>query len=84
MKRLSSLQTVLMKIVFPVFWIPLHGNPWLNLHPVTIHLNSPSEFSDKIVFMPKVRAFAFFSSHPVVDELKELARSKDLAAKSIR
>jgi hypothetical protein len=51
-------------------------NVWVNIHPVTIRLNSPSEFGDKIVFMPSVRFFAFFSSHPVVDELKELARSK--------
>jgi hypothetical protein len=46
---------------------------WLNIHPVTIHLKSPTEFGDKIVFMPRVRVFAFFSSHPVVAELKELA-----------
>ncbi len=51
-------------------------NVWLNIHPVTIHLKTPSEFGDKIIFMPKSRLFAFFSSHPVVAELKELARSK--------
>jgi len=51
-------------------------NVWLNIHPVTIHLKSPSEFGDKIVFMPTVRFFAFFSSHPVVSELKRLARSR--------
>ncbi len=49
---------------------------WLNSHPVTVHLKFATEFGDKIVFMPKVRWFAFFSSHPVVAELKELARSK--------
>ena len=49
-------------------------NIWLNTHPVTIHLKSPSEFGNRIVFMPTVR-FAFFSSHPVVAELKQLARS---------
>ena len=146
-KRLSSLQTFLMKIIFPALWIGLCGfaasamfitqpkasdastkwifllswvlgtafiywtcirlkavsvdnnhlyvsnyveeisiplseisdvreNVWLNSHPVTIHLKSPSEFGDKIVFMPKVRVFAFFSSHPVVSELKELARTR--------
>lgn len=48
-------------------------NMWLNSHPVTIHLQSPSEFGDKITFMPKVRLFSFLSSHPVVEELKELA-----------
>ena len=48
-------------------------NVWLQMHPVTIHLRSPSEFGNKIVFMPKARMFAFFSSHPVVNELKALA-----------
>lgn len=46
---------------------------WINVHPVKIHLKSPSEFGDKIVFMPKFRFFSFFSSHPIVDELKSLA-----------
>jgi len=144
-RRLSSLETVLMKVIFPGFWIPLFGiasltmflrpieghdsepkwmflliwlagfafiywscirlkevsvdenflyvsnylkevaiplseiedvteNVWINIHPVTIHLKSRSVFGDKIVFMPTVRFFAFFSSHPVVAELKELAR----------
>ena len=56
-------------------------NVWVNMHPVTIHLKSPSEFGDKIVFMPTVRMFALFSSHPVVNELKELARSKSMTAR---
>ena len=59
-------------------------NVWVNIHPVTIRLNSPSEFGDKIVFMPRVRFFEFFSSHPVVDELKELARSKGSGLKFTR
>jgi hypothetical protein len=50
-------------------------NFWLNTHPVTIHLKSPSEFGNKIVFLPKRRVFALFSSHPVVAELKQLAKS---------
>lgn len=49
-------------------------NVWLNSHPVTIHLKHPSEFGDKVVFMPKTRPFGFFSSHPVVAELKGMAR----------
>ena len=154
-RRLSSLQTVLMKIVFPAIWIPLWGfgiltmfsggfdvadaatkwlflvawvvgcafiywscirlkevsvddnflyvsnylkeisiplseiydvteNMWLNSHPVTIHLQSPSEFGDKITFMPKVRLFSFLSSHPVVDELKELASANSPANRFYR
>lgn len=51
-------------------------NRWVNLHPVTIHLKSSSEFGDKIVFMPTTRFFSFFSSHPIVSELKNLARSR--------
>lgn len=50
-------------------------NVWLNTHPVTIHLKSPSEFGDKIVFMPTTR-FSVFSSHPVVKELRQLAGLK--------
>ena len=151
-RRLSSLQTFLMKVIFPGLWIPLFGmgplmmflgtfegqdpppkwtflfawlagsaficwscirlkevsvdedflyvsnylkevaiplseiqdvteNVWVNIHPVTIHLKSPSEFGDKIVFMPTVRFFTLFSSHPVVTELKELAKSKGIGAK---
>jgi hypothetical protein len=60
-------------------------NVWINIHPVTIHLKSPSDFGDKITFMPKTRFFAFFSSHPVVRELKVLAaRSRNMTARSIR
>lgn len=60
-------------------------NVWLNIHPVTIHLKSPSEFGDKIIFMPKVRFMSFFNlSHPVVNELKELARSKNMVAGFVR
>jgi hypothetical protein len=59
-------------------------NRWLNSHPITIHLRSPSEFGDKIVFMPKVRFLAFWSSHPVVSELRTLARSRGGGMTSIR
>lgn len=60
-------------------------NAWLNIHPVTIHLKSPSEFGHKITFMPKVRFWSFFNlSHPVVKELKKLARSKNMAARFSR
>jgi hypothetical protein len=49
-------------------------NRWLNIHPVTIHLRRETEFGSKIVFMPKVRWFAFWSEHPVVDEILEAVR----------
>lgn len=50
---------------------------WLRGHPVTIHLKTDSEFGKKITFMPQTRGFNFFSPHPVVAELKELAKIKD-------
>jgi hypothetical protein len=49
-------------------------NCWINIHPVTIHLRSASEFGDRITFMPKVRIFSW-RSHPVVAELRELAHA---------
>lgn len=51
-------------------------NRWVKGHPVTIHLKSPSEFGDKIVFLPIIEPFLFWGSHPVVSELKAMARLK--------
>lgn len=48
-------------------------NRWINIHPVTIHFYRDTEFGTSIVFMPKVRWFAFFSSHPIVAELRAAA-----------
>lgn len=59
-------------------------NKWMSGHPVTIHLSAFSKFGDKIIFIPSVRFFAFWSSHPVVSELKALARSKGGSSKLIR
>ena len=47
---------------------------WINTHPVTLHLRRPTDFGSNIVFMPKARLFGFWSSHPVVGELRELIR----------
>ena len=49
-------------------------NRWINIHPVTVHFFRETEFGTSIVFMPEVRWFAFFSSHPIVAELREAAR----------
>jgi len=49
-------------------------NCWLNIHPVAIHFKKPTEFGDKISFMPKIRHFAFFSSHPIVSRLERLSK----------
>lgn len=52
-------------------------NRWINVHPVTIHLVRDTEFGSRIVFMPTRRWFAFFSSHPIVAELRAaVARSR--------
>ena len=47
---------------------------WINIHPVTIHLRKDTEFGRSITFMPKVRFFALWSSHPIVAELMHLSR----------
>ena len=48
---------------------------WISNHPVTIHFRSPTEFGTTITFMPKARfTFSSWTSHPVVAELKKLAR----------
>ncbi len=45
-------------------------NRWISIHPVTVRFFRETEFGSTIVFMPKVRWFAFFSSHPIVKELR--------------
>jgi hypothetical protein len=45
-------------------------NRWINIHPVTVVFHAETEFGSRIVFMPKVRWFAFWSSHPVVDDIR--------------
>jgi hypothetical protein len=51
-------------------------NRWISMHPVTLHFRRPTEFGNEVVFMPKVRAFGFVSSHPVVAELRALAQGR--------
>ncbi len=48
-------------------------NRWTKTHTVTIYFRSPTEFGERIKFMPKVRFVALWSSHPVVSELRQLA-----------
>ena len=45
-------------------------NRWLNIHPVTIRFYADSEFGSQVTFMPKRRWFAFWSSHPVVTQIR--------------
>jgi hypothetical protein len=59
--------------------VPLHElrdvteNRWVNIHPVTLHFRSDTDFGQSVMFMPKARWFAFFSSHPIVGELRVAA-----------
>jgi expansin (peptidoglycan-binding protein) len=50
-------------------------NSWINIHPVTIHFRGDTEFGQRVTFMPKVRYFGGWRSHPVVDELNLLAKN---------
>ena len=45
-------------------------NRWVDSHPVTIHFHSDTSFGSQVTFMPKIRWFAFWSSHPVVEEIR--------------
>jgi hypothetical protein len=45
-------------------------NRWINVHPVTVQFVRRTDFGHRIVFMPKVRPFALFSSHPIVAQLR--------------
>ena len=45
-------------------------NRWVNIHPITIEFHADTEFGSRVVFMPKVRWFAFWSPHPVVEEIR--------------
>jgi hypothetical protein len=50
-------------------------NRWLNWHPVTVHFREATRFGRSIVFMPRIRWFGLWRSHPVVAELRELSRT---------
>ena len=52
-------------------------NRWINIHPVTIHFRAPTEFGEKVTFMPTARYGGFFRSHPVVSELRKAAGIQD-------
>ncbi len=56
---------------------------WGSNFQVTIHLKSPSAFGDKIIFIPANRVFSFYRPHPVVEELRELAATKNAPARFV-
>jgi hypothetical protein len=70
------------EIVVPLNFIEsVSENRWVNVHPVTVHFRGDTEFGRKISFMPKARVMFFWSSHPVVDELRRMVA---VAAKGSR
>ena len=44
---------------------------WSIINPVTIYFSAPTQFGERVTFMPKVRLFSLFCSHPVVAELRQ-------------
>lgn len=57
-------------------------NRWVNIHPITLHFRTATEFGNTITFMPKVRFCVWGVSHPVVDNLKQMAGLSGASAKS--
>lgn len=49
-------------------------NRWTNIHPVTVRFRHETDFGSLITFMPKVRMFGLWRSHPIVAELRKLAQ----------
>ena len=62
------------EIVVPLLNVAeVSENRWLNIHPITIAFHADTEFGSRVVFVPKTRWFGFWSSHPVVDEIRMAA-----------
>lgn len=49
-------------------------NKWYQSKFVKIKLRHPTEFGSEILFMPKGSFYFMFGKHPVVEEIKDLAR----------
>ena len=49
-------------------------NWWMSHHPVTLHLRHDTPFGRKITFIPKFRLLLRWRTHPIVNELRTLAR----------
>ena len=49
-------------------------NLWTNFHPVTVRFRLDTPFGSSITFVPKLRLFHFWSSHPVVEEIRAAVR----------
>jgi len=56
--------------------VDVRGNIWVDPQRVTIYLRNETEFGSKIRFLAKYRWFGRWSTHPIVNELLDLARSQ--------
>jgi hypothetical protein len=46
------------------------GSRFVNPPRVTLHLRTPCEFGDRVVFLPRLRLVSGWKAHPVVKELE--------------
>jgi hypothetical protein len=54
-------------------------NVWVKLRPITIRLRTPSEFGQRLSFMPPMRIiFRFWIQDPIVEELRAFARHPEV------
>lgn len=44
---------------------------WMQPYWITLHLRRPSEFGDRIVFIPPWRLGAFWTANPLIEELNQ-------------
>jgi hypothetical protein len=47
-------------------------NRWVNIRPITVDFRIPTEFGQRIAFMPRVCWFLFWRPHPSAAELRTL------------
>jgi len=49
-------------------------NIWVKVRPITIHLRTPSEYGQRLRFMPPMRIiFRFWIQDPIGEELRAFA-----------
>jgi hypothetical protein len=80
LKRVRFNGQLLVSNYFREIRIPLNAvidvkqNRWMNWRPITIYLREPTEFGDRVAFMPRQRfRIQFWRADPIVAELKQLA-----------
>jgi hypothetical protein len=56
------------------------GTWLLNYHPIWLHFNTPTEFGNSVMFMPRTNSTAMFSTHPMTKELQTLIEEQKMKA----